>query len=130
MFTYIGIDFFPCASITSLTEILNKNYDFYILDMGVINTYVAIELAKCDKQFLVCSLSKWKRHQTEDKINELFQQTHLSQERVTILANLQTKKSISFPGFKYRISIPFISNPFQLEPDLFRVFHHMLGRKN
>lgn len=129
-FSYFGIDFFPQVSITSLSEVLNKKYDYYILDMGVLNNYTASEFAKCDKQFLVCSFSKWKKTQTMEKLNQLYQQTYITQERVTLLSNLEETKSTTFPLFKDRIPFPFIPNPFQLEPNLFHVFHHMLGRKN
>lgn len=129
-FSYLGIDFFPQVSITSLTEILNKKYDFYILDMGVLNVYTATEFAKCDKQFLVCSFSKWKKQKTLENIKQLYQKTNLCQERVILLSNLEGKKSNSSPWFTNRISIPFIPNPFQLEPNLFHVFYHILERKN
>lgn len=129
-FSYFGIDFFPCVTVTSLSEILNKNYDFFILDMGVLNVYTAREFSKCDKQFLVCSLSKWKKHQTMEKLNQLFQQTNLNQRRVTILDNLHSKKSTSFSMLDNRITIPFIPNPFQIETNLFCVFHRILERKN
>lgn len=129
-FSYLGIDFFPCVTVTSLSEILNKNYDYYILDMGVLNVYTAREFTKCDKQFLVCSLSKWKQQQTLEKLNQLFQQTCLYPGRVTILDNLQAKKSTFFSKFENRISIPFIPNPFQIETNLFCVFHRILERKN
>ena len=128
-FSYYGIDFFPQVSVTSLREILNKNYDFYILDMGVLNHYTATEFAKCDKQLFVCSFSKWKKKQTMEKLNELYQQMYICQESVILLANLEGKKSTLLPMFPNRISIPFISNPFQLEPSLFHVLYLLLGGK-
>ena len=129
-FSYFGIDFFPQVSVTSLKEILSKNYDFYVLDMGVLNNYTATEFAKCDKQFLVCSFSKWKKTQTLEKLKQLYQQAYICQEHVILLSNLEEIKSNRFPSSKNRIPFPFISNPFQLEPNLFHVFDHMLGRKN
>lgn len=130
-FSYLKIDFFPCTTITSLPEILQLNYDYFILDMGVLNTYTAKEFSKCEKQFLVCSLCKWKYHQTKEKIVKLLQQTNIHQENVIILDNMREKKSI-FNTFFFlsmnRILIPFIPNPFQLEPSLFKVFHQILER--
>lgn len=129
-FSYMGIDFFPCVTLTSLSEILSKNYDYFVLDMGVLNVYTAQEFSKCDKQFLVCSPCKWKTVQTQEKLNQLYQQTYIHQKCVTVLENLQVKKSTISHLFDNRIPIPFISNPFHLEPDLFRVFYQILERNN
>ena len=129
-FTYHGITFYPCVTVTSLPEILNKDFDFFILDMGVLNIYTAKVFANCDKQFLVCSLVKWKEQQTLERITKLFEQTYLHQEQIVFLNNLQTKGSTLFSTFKHRISIPFIPNPFQIETQLFHVFHQILERKN
>lgn len=129
-FSFLGIDFFPCVTVTSLSEILSKKYDYFILDMGVLNIYTAQEFSKCDKQFLVCSLCKWKKAQTKEKLNHLYNQTYIHQECVTVLDNLQVRKSIISTLFENRIPIPFILNPFHLEPDLFRVFYQMLERNN
>lgn len=124
------MDFFPCITVASLSEILCKKYDYFILDMGVLNAYTAQEFSKCDKQFLVCSLCKWKKTQTEEKLRQLYHQTYIHQECVTVLDNLQGKKSTPSILFDHRIPIPFISNPFHLEPDLFHVFYRMLERNN
>ena len=129
-FTYSGIVFYPCVTVTSLPEILNENFDFFLLDMGILNIYTAKEFIKCDKQFLVCSLGKWKEKQTLEKLEKLFNQTNLYQEQITLLSNLQTKESTIFSKFKNRISIPFIPNPFLLETHLFYVFQQLLERKN
>ena len=98
--------------------------------MGILNIYTAKEFIKCDKQFLVCSLGKWKEKQTLEKLEKLFNQTNLYQEQITLLSNLQTKESTIFSKFKNRISIPFIPNPFLLETHLFYVFQQLLERKN
>lgn len=129
-FTYHGITFFPCITVTSLPEILNKDFDYFILDFGVLNIYTAKVFAKCDKQFLVCSLAKWKEKQSLEKQKKLFEQTYLCQEQIIFLDNLQTKKSTLFSSITHRISIPFIQNPFHIETQLFYVFHQLLERKN
>ena len=125
---------FPCVTVTSLSEIIALNYDYFILDMGVLNTYTIKEFIKCDQRFLVCSLIKWKREKTIEKLEQFFSSNHLTTVHVTVLDNLQmktkivhvlTSSNLSFPV----ISFPFISNPFQLKPIDFRAFHQILERK-
>lgn len=131
-FSYMGFDIFPSITVTSLWEILCLNYDYFVLDMGVLNTYTAKEFSKCEHRFLVCSLSKWKIHQTLEKVEKFCQQTYIPKEHVTVLNNLKMQKS-TFALFSTLpvkvISFPFIPNPFQLKPDTFHVFHQILERK-
>ena len=42
-FLYKGIVFYPNTTVTSLPEILRKDYRYFILDMGVLTTYTANE---------------------------------------------------------------------------------------
>lgn len=97
--------------------------------MGVLNTYTAQEFSKCDKQFLVCSLCKWKKDQTNEKLKQFYNQTYIHQKCVTVLDNLKVNESTISLLSGNRISIPFIKNPFRLEPDLFRVFNHLLDEE-
>lgn len=128
----MGIDIYPCVTVTSLSEILSLHYDYFILDMGVLNTYTLTEFLKCEQRFLVCSLCKWKATQIQEKIAKLFHQTYIHQVQVTVLDNLTTKRSktsifseLSLPV----ITFPFIPNPFQLKPEDFQAFYQLLERK-
>lgn len=130
-FSYCGIDIFPCVSVTSLSEIIGLNYDFFVLDMGVLNTYTIKEFFKCESRFIVCSLSKWKLHINRERLEKLLHQTYTNQAQVTVLNNLSAEKST----FSIRsrldmpiISFPYIPNPFQLKPEMFYVFHQILER--
>lgn len=130
-FSYLGFTVFPCVKVTSLLEVYNMNFDFFVVDMSVINTIIAREFAKCDYQFLVCSLCNWKNDNTLKKIDHLFQHTNISQETVTILSNLGIKKSIVSSFSKKRLRVipfPFIPNPFQLQPKEFAIFTKLLER--
>lgn len=129
-FTYMGISFFPAMTITSLPEVLNADYAYFILDMGILNTYTAKEFAKCNKQFLVCSLSKWRKPHALEKIAQFLKNNYINQEHVTVLANGTMKKSTSMisPKIKCRYcALPFIENPFQLATTDFAFFHHLLN---
>lgn len=130
-FSYKGIAVFPCVKVASLSEIFSMNYDYFVIDMSVLNTYLAREFAKCHYQFLVCSLCKWKIQSTIEKIEHLFQLTNLSQEYVTVLSNFGIKKSkvLSFSHNRFKVvTFPFIQNPFQLQPKEFAIFTKLLER--
>ena len=130
-FFYMGIKIFPAVNVTSLWDILRMDYDYFVLDMGVLNAYTAKEFAKCHHCFLVCDCSEWKYKYTEEKVEQLFQYTKLSQDHVTVLRNFGIKKS-TLPIFsKYHFKIktfPFIQNPFQLQPVVFKDFKKLLER--
>lgn len=130
-FSYKGITIFSCVKVTSLSELLHLNFDYFVLDMSVINTYLAREFSKCDYQFLVTDLCEWKKVSTMEKIEHSFKLMNLSQESVTILSNFGIKKSnalsFSHKGFQV-ISFPFIQNPFQLQPKEFAIFTKLLER--
>ena len=127
----MGISIFPHRTFTSLAEILHLNYDYFILDMGVLNSYSAKEFAKFEKPFIVCSLSEWKKKKTSEKLCKLLETTYIPDEYITILSNCSKKESklkIS-PDFTFPvISIPFIQNPFQLNLEFFTLFGKILGQ--
>lgn len=129
-FSYMGITMFPCITLTSLPELLRMDYDYFILDMGVLNTYSAREFIKCEKQFLVCSLSKWRKKRTLEKLEKLQIDFTHNRKILRILgcgsekeSNLSLSKG---PTFK-TVPIPFIPNPFHLPLELFSFFRKILG---
>ena len=125
-FTYLGIHIFPSTKIASLSEIFDKDFDYIILDMGVLTNYTATEFSKCQKQFLVCNCSEWKREISLEKIKTLFQSTILQKEHVTILKTFEnTSTWVPFSRLHLR-SFPPINNPFQLPVTLFVDFTRIL----
>lgn len=128
VFCYKGIDFFPSASVTFLSEILQKNYRYFVLDIGVLNTYTTKEFLRCDKQFLIGSPCKWKRPQIEEKIEQLFSNL-TKQNCFTVIMNLSEKESNSTIFSRYKtVSFPYITNPFHLETRHFHVISQILER--
>lgn len=118
-FKYKGIVFYPNTHITSLPEILRKDYRYFILDMGVLTTYTASEFLRCDKSFLVCSPSKWRENQLHKKIKTIFKEKS-KKNCVTLIMNLNQEESKNF------ISFPYIPNPFLIEPRHFRAISLLL----
>lgn len=125
-FTYKGIVFYPNANVTSLSEILHKDYQCFILDMDVLNTYTTREFLRCDKPFLVCSPSKWRCSQSKDKIDTLFKNMHY--QHCKVIMNLCEKES--HPSYLLdaceHIPFPFFPNPFQLEAKRFHAIYQIL----
>ena len=131
-FLYKGIHFFPLTTITSLSEIYRMNFDCYVLDMGILNAFTAEEFSKCDQQFLVCSLSEWKKTVTLEKIAEFIQKNYIHQEYVTVLGNIDIKKSklaISSNIKCNYLMLPFLENPFQLVTRSFSFFYQIYERR-
>lgn len=125
-FLYYGIHIFPSTKVTSLSEILNRDYDYFILDMGVLTNYTASELLKCNKQFLIGDFSIWKQRGTLSKMEDLFQNTSLKKENVMILKNF-TNESTGLSLAKYHTkSLPFFQNPFQLNVTEFHAVTYLL----
>lgn len=117
-FSYKGIVFYPNTDVTSLAEILRKDYRYIILDMGVLNTYTINEFLRCDKSFLISSPSKWRKPLIQEKIEKLFK--HQSTKNCfTLIMNLSSEESThSF--------FPYIANPFHIEPRHFRAISQLL----
>lgn len=127
-FLYLGIHIYPSTKVTSLTTVLSMDFDYFILDMGVLTNYTAVELSKCHKQFLVCNFCQWKRNILEEKITDLFQKTNLNKKSVTLLKTFDNK-SIGPNLFPLKVkSFPFITNPFQLPVDSFSDLNQLLER--
>lgn len=119
-FRYKGIVFFPNTPVTALADILQKDYRYFILDIGVLNMYTTTDFLRCDKSFLVCSPSKWRASEFEEKSQKLFQ--NQQQNCIQLIMNLQEKESnlTIFSKHTKALCFPYLSNPFQLEPMHFR----------
>ena len=125
-FVYLGIHMFPSTKVTSLHEILNKEFDYFILDMGVLTNYTASEFSKCQKKFLVCSFCEWKKRISLKKVQELFQQTNLNQEELILLKTFENKSKDSFLFSMHAKTFPPLPNPFQIPVDMFSDLNSLL----
>ena len=118
-FSYQGIDFFPDTSVTSLLEILKMNYHYFVIDIGVLNTYTVREFLRCDQQFLIRSQGKWRLESERMQLANIFK-TNTFQDRTTMIQNLS-----GTPDYRH---FPFIENPFHIKTSHFHVISQILER--
>ncbi|MBR4025981.1 MAG: hypothetical protein IKJ01_00300 [Lachnospiraceae bacterium] len=130
-FTYFGITLFPNVTLSSLPQILEQDYEYFILDMGILNPNTALTFSQCDKQFIIGSLSLLKQQSVIQKIETLLKTPPIHKESVTILGNPGIKESnsaIFSKSFAKIIDVPFIENPFQIASDNFGFYKNLLER--
>lgn len=94
--------------------------------MGVLNTYTTVEFLRCDKPFLVCSPSKWRRSQSKEKIKTLFKNYHY--QHCKVIMNLCEKESNFSPLLEdcEHIPFPYFQNPFQINAHYFHAIYRIL----
>lgn len=124
-FVYQGIHIYPSTKVTSLSDILNKDFDYVILDMGILSHYSAIEFSKCHKQFLVCDFCSWKRKIQLEKIEYLAQNKKIQQKGIVFLAVNKESTFQILPNTKWKM-FPSITNPFQLTVTVFHALNLLL----
>jgi hypothetical protein len=128
----MGICFFPETTLSSLPDLLQKDFEYFVLDMGILNPYTAYEFSRCHMQYMVGDFSLWKKEQTLHSLEQLLKINKINQEQVILLENPKIKESFpskSVKGFSQKITVPFISNPFQIASNEFVFYENMLGGK-
>lgn len=131
-YSYQGIHFFPEVTLSSLPEILQKDFEYFVLDMGILNPYTAYEFSRCHMQYMVGDFSLWKKEKTLHNLEQLIKLNNISKEQVILLENPKIKESLCFQsvqGFSRKITVPFISNPFRIASNEFVFYENMLGGK-
>ena len=128
-FSYMRIALFPNVTLSSLPTILQMDFEYFILDMGVLNTYTAEQFSHCHKQFIVGSLNSWKRQKTLEKLENLIKNKMIYQDTVTFIRISTEKKSTLSPfskPFNKIVDAPYIPNPFQISFDSFGFYETLL----
>ena len=128
----MGICFFPEITLSSLPEILQKDFEYFVLDMGILNPYTAYEFSRCHMQYMVGDFSIWKKEKTLHCLEQLLKINKINQEQVILLENPKIKESIRsepLKGFSKRLSVPFIKNPFRIASNDFIFYESMLEGK-
>ena len=123
-FSYLGITFFPNITLMKLSDILQTDFEYFILDMGVLNTYTVSEFNRCHKQFMVGNLCKWKSEKTKKSLEQLMKNTTIHPEYITFLGNPFIKESLNsnlFSSFLRVLPFPYVKNPFQITSEEFSI---------
>ena len=81
----MGICMFPEITLSSLPEILQKDFDYFVLDMGILNPYTAYEFSRCHMQYIVGDFSLWKKAKTLHSLEQLLKSININQEKVILL---------------------------------------------
>ena len=125
------INFFPNSTLNNLQDILKQDYDFFILDFGVLNQYTINEYARCHMQLAICPLSSWKKTVLEEFLETLCDKYINYQTHITFLGYERIKENLTRIHRTYKIDIlplPFLPNPFQITSEDFDFFNNLLER--
>lgn len=113
-FRYKNIDFYPNATLSSLTELLDKNYKIFVIDFGVMNPRKMKDLFRCTQKICICPSAQWKTVDTSKESN-----INYEDKDIKLLVNLVEKKP-NFKASKKFFTFPFLQNPFHLTPQYFQ----------
>ncbi len=131
-FKYLGIDFYSAVTLDDLPALLQKNYDYFVLDFGVTNHYTNLEFMRCSLKLAICDLSSWHH---SDLISFTHNYLNNIRENVILLGN-PGKINQNSLHFEYNkaagcriLRIPFFENPFQLTSQYFGFLKKITERK-
>lgn len=128
-FSLRGVDYYPHVSYRDVPLLLNRDYDYLILDLGSFKEAELSEFLRCDIKFILGSLAPWKAWKYEKSLEQLNYSVNLG-EGCNYLVQMGTSYDISrfskANGIAMR-EVPFIKNPFRIEKELFLFFEELLA---
>lgn len=118
-FTIGGVDYYPRASIDTLSNVLSRSYNFIVIDFGCFRNYDKIEYGRCAERFVISGSKPWEMESIVDFFDDMagisletthfcFNHTHEDMYK-GIKENMEEAESIHF--LKY-INDPFNSSDF------------------
>lgn len=128
-FSLRGVDYFPHVSYCDVPLLLNREYDYLILDLGSMGEADLSEFLRCDTKFILGSLAPWKIWKYEKSLELLNHSVNLG-EGCNYLVQMGTSYDISRFSKANRIAVrevPFIKDPFRIEKQLFLFFEELLA---
>lgn len=120
-FKFHGVDYYPHVSGNEIPALLNRGYDYLILDMGSMKEADLSEFLRCDRKLILGSLAPWKIWTYEEFFRQFDNSVNLG-EGFYYLTQTGTTEDISQFSKTHHISmsgVPFIKNPFRIEKELF-----------
>lgn len=115
-----GVDYFPRMSESGIPALLNRGYDYLILDVGSLDEANVPEFLRCDRKLVLGSLAPWKSWQYEAVIQH-FYSINLG-EGFDYLVQMGMNEHVRRFSKAHHIAmsqVPFIQNPFRIEKELF-----------
>lgn len=116
-FYYYGMNLFPNGTFLQLPEILSQSYDYFVLDLGVLNPNNYREFLQNDLGLVVGSVCPWKSAQYGAFLQKYFHNKTDRPETIRYLGTFGIKEDLKQFAHRYGFpvtSFPYLENPFQL----------------
>lgn len=125
-----GVDYYPDVTIRKMTELLRRDYEYSILDFGVLTPHTRLEFLHCDKRIVLCNVSPWKTTQFDKFVHEL-KKYKLSLEEVRFVNTYgdMIKKNQEQIYKQYGIRVdpaPLLCDPFHITSECFHFFEQLM----
>ena len=123
------IDYYPNVACEQVPVLLNRGYEYLILDLGSSQEAKKSEFLRCDIKLVLGSLAPWKVSYYNNFLKEY---SFGDQAGQCILYFVQSgsRKTTTLFSKEHHISvqnIPFIKNPFQIEKELFSFLQNVVS---
>lgn len=128
---YHGVYYYPNIREETIPTLLNRGYDYLILDLGSIQEACTTELLRCDSKLVLGSLAPWKTENFKQFFLN-FEQAQNLREGFLYLVQMGNVKTIREFSRLYHITmqnIPFIKNPFRIEKEQFTFLQDIIYHK-
>lgn len=127
-FSIYGVDYYPAVQPDLIPTLFNTDYCYLILDMGYADRADWNEFLRCDRKLIVGSLAPWKTYCYESLFCN-YSASLKNNRSFVYLVQTGDKWDIAEFAEKHRIAmktVPFISNPFQIEKERFLFLQELL----
>lgn len=124
------MDYYPNVGKDLLTELINSDYAFLVLDFGVLSAQSIDDFYRCNRKFIIGSLAPWKRdnffHFLKKNITKNIKDSfyYLLQNGCKESAR-EFSKDANIPFYNL-IFVPFLENPFHITNNEFSFLERLL----
>lgn len=131
-FRHCGMDLFADVTFATLPAVMQKSFEYYILDMGVLNQNTIREFMHCDLCLILGSVCAWNSEPFGSFVEKLGKYYSEDPDRFRFLGSLGIKEHVTAFRRRYRVPVeifPYVANPFQLSSTDWRLIEDLLKRK-
>lgn len=129
-FRYRGMDFYADVTFSKLSTIYQDVYDYYVLDMGVLNSNTIREFVQCDLCIVLGHICAWNMDNYGRVLQQLDHYYKMNPDQFRFLGFLGIKENVTAFCKRYHYpiqSFPYISNPFQLSSSDWHLFQNLVN---